>query len=87
VAALLLTLIRAPDEPTHARLSPALLVAVAVLLGVLGSLDLGWTTAALLVLLLAGLAVPMAYGAYVWFTQQVPSRGDDHAALTGEEAT
>jgi len=67
IAALQTTLTRGPDEPTHARLSPALKVGVAVVVGVLGLLDLGWNATALLVLLLAGLAVPMTYGAYVWY--------------------
>jgi hypothetical protein len=40
---------------------------------VLGALDLGWSTAALLVVPLCGLALPMAYGAYVWFTQDLPA--------------
>ncbi|MGQ0779105.1 MAG: hypothetical protein ACT4NY_32610 [Pseudonocardiales bacterium] len=37
----------------------------------MGTLDLGWSTLALLLVLLAGLAVPMVYGAYVWFTQEI----------------
>lgn len=76
VAALQLTLDRAPDEPTHARFSPALKVTVALVLGLLGVLNLGWSTLALLLTLLAGLAVPMTYGAYVWFTHEL----DDVAA-------
>ncbi len=67
VAALETTLARAADEPTHTRLSPGLKVGVAAMLGMLGVLDLGWGTHALLVVLLAGLAVPMTYGAVVWF--------------------
>ena len=46
---------------------------MAALIGTVGMLDLGWNTHALLVLLLAGLAVPMAYGAVVWFTQPAPN--------------
>lgn len=71
VAALQTTLARADDEPTHPRLSPGLKLGVAAVIGTLGVLDLGWSTHALLVLLLAGLAVPMAYGAFVWFTQPI----------------
>lgn len=67
VAALETTLRRDPGEPTHPRLSPALKVAVAAVIGTLGLLDLGWRTHPLFVLVLGGLAVPMAYGAYVWF--------------------
>jgi len=67
VAALQTTLARPADEPTHRRLSPALKVAVAAVIGTLGVLDLGWSTIALLVMLLVGLAVPMTYGALVWF--------------------
>lgn len=44
---------------------------MAAVIGTLGVLDLGWSTHALLVLLLAGLAVPMAYGAFVWFSYPV----------------
>jgi low temperature requirement protein LtrA len=67
IAALQSTLTRAHDEPTGPRTSPALKVGVAVMVGVLGLLDLGWTAGPLLTLLLAGLAIPMTYGAYVWF--------------------
>ena len=84
LAALQLTLARAPDEPTHARLSPGLKVSVAVLLGVLGGLDLGWNTFALLLVLLAGLAVPMAYGSWVWFTQELEPQPERVADRTGQ---
>jgi low temperature requirement protein LtrA len=67
IAAQQLTLARAADEPTHPRLSPALMAGVAAALAVLGTLNLGWSGVGLLVALLVGLAVPMAYGAYVWF--------------------
>jgi len=43
-------------------------VGAAAVIGTVGALDLGWSTPALLVLLLAGLAVPMTYGAVVWFS-------------------
>jgi low temperature requirement protein LtrA len=75
VAALQLTLHRAPDEPTHPQLSPGLKAGIAVLLGSLGSLDLGWTTPALLGTVLAGLCLPMAYGSYVWFTKTTTDTG------------
>ncbi len=68
IAALQTTLTRGADEPTHARLSPGLKVGAAAVIGTVGALDLGWSTPALLVLLLAGLAVPMTYGAVVWFS-------------------
>jgi len=67
-----MTLTRGPDEPTHPRLSPALKLAVAALLAVLGALDLGWNTPALLATPLAALAVQIGYGAYVWFTAKPP---------------
>ncbi len=79
VAALQTTLARGNGEPTHARLSLGLKVGVAVVIGALGVLDLGWSTHALLVLLLAGLAVPMAYGAVVWFTYPVAESAPDAA--------
>ena len=70
VAVLEATLARGPDEPTHPVLSPALKVVSATVIGTLGGVDLGWTTHALFVLMLAGLSVPMAYGARVWFSRR-----------------
>jgi low temperature requirement protein LtrA len=77
VAALQTTLARVEDDPTHPRLGPALKVGVAAVIGTLGMLDLGWSTYALLVLLLAGLAVPMIYGVFVWFS---PARSPNQEA-------
>lgn len=74
LAALMTTLARGPDEPTHPRLSPALTVGAAAAIGTLGILDLGWNTFALLALLLGGLAVPMTYGAVVWFSRPITER-------------
>jgi low temperature requirement protein LtrA len=68
IGALQTTLTRTPDEPTHARLSPALHITAAVVTASLGTLDLGWNAGALLAMLLVGLALPMAYGAFVWYT-------------------
>jgi len=69
IAALETTLARRDDEPTHPRLSPALKIASAAAVGVLASIDLGWSALALLGVLLAGLIVSAAYGAWVWYTQ------------------
>ena len=77
VAALQTTLARKVDEPTHRRLSPALMIAAAAIAGTLGVLDLGWSTHALLALLLAGLAVPMTYGAIVWFAHPAAEPAPD----------
>ena len=78
IAALQTTLTRAADEPTHPTLSPALKVAVAALLALLGGLDLGWSSVGLLVLLLAGLVIPITYGAYEWFRRPYnPSTAKD----------
>lgn len=77
VASLETTLVRVEDEPTHVRLSPGLKLGVAACIGTLDALDLGWSTHALLVLLLAGLAVPMAYGAFVWFSHPVAEAASD----------
>lgn len=71
VAALQTTLARGDDEPTHPQLSPGLKVGVAAVIGTLGVLDFGWNTHALFALLLAGLAVPMAYGAFAWYSHPV----------------
>ena len=75
VAALETTLARRDDEPTHPRLSPGLKVAAAAVIGTVGSLALGWSTYTLFVLLLAGLAVPMIYGAFVWYSDPPSHRG------------
>jgi hypothetical protein len=53
IAALQTTFTRHADGPTHRRLSPAIMVAAAAVVGTLGVLDLGWNTQALLALLLA----------------------------------
>jgi low temperature requirement protein LtrA len=74
VAALQTTLARKADEPPHPRLSPALMIAAAAVVGTLGALDLGWNTHALL---LAGLAVPMTYGAIVWFAHPASEPAPD----------
>lgn len=84
VAALQTTLARSEDEPTHQRLSPVLQVGTALVLGMLGVLDLGWTTPALLLTLLVGLAVPMTYGAVVWFAS---SDGEPVAATPATGST
>ncbi len=47
------------------------------MIGILGVADLGWNTPALLLTLLAGLAVPMAYGAIVWFTHPLARPASD----------
>ncbi len=80
VAALETTLARDQNEPTNVRLAPALKVAVAAVIGILGGLDLGWNAHGLLVMLLAGLAVPMGYGAVVWFARPLaePASEDAH---------
>lgn len=80
LAALMTTLARGPDEPTHPRLTPALTVAAAASIGTLGVLDLGWNIFALLALLLCGLAVPMIYGAVVWFSRPITEPESDAAA-------
>ncbi len=67
VAALQTTLAPDPDQPAHPRLSPALKTAMAVVIGVLGVLDLGWNTHTLLAMVLVGLLVPMIYGACTWY--------------------
>ncbi|MGH3320040.1 MAG: hypothetical protein ACRDN9_07640 [Streptosporangiaceae bacterium] len=67
---------RASQRPgPHPRLSPGLKVGAAVVIGTVGSLALGWSTHTLFVLLLAGLTVPMAYGALVWYSNP-PAAGE-----------
>lgn len=73
IGALETTLARRDDEPTHVRLSPALKFGPAALVSILATVDLGWTALPLLIVLLAALAIPAAYGAWVWFTQPIES--------------
>jgi low temperature requirement protein LtrA len=74
IAALQTTLFRAADEPTHAVLGPGIEVAAAVVVVVLGVLDLGWSATALLALALLGVLAPCVYGAVVWFRQTLPEQ-------------
>lgn len=74
-----LTLAPSPAEPTDPRLSPAIKLvggAIALLLGQLGN-GLGVIT--LQLLLLGVLLVPMGYGLYVWFTQELPEPASELA--------
>lgn len=76
LAVLELTLHRKDDEPTHATLSPAIKAAAAGVF-VAGWLDAGWSTTALLVVLVAGLTVPAVYGATVWYSPTNSHRTDE----------
>ncbi len=70
VALLETTLARGDDEPTHPWFSPGVKLAGAAVATV-GFIDLGWSPLALLALLLTVVAVPCAYGAHAWFTQDL----------------
>jgi low temperature requirement protein LtrA len=66
------TLRASEDEPTHRRLSPLLKIAVG-----LAAALITWTgswlgAVTLCIVLVAALAVPAVYGAYVWFHAPVP---------------
>jgi len=65
--ALELTLRRAAGEPTHPTVSPGLKVVSGAIVVLVATVDLGWSTMALLAVILIALAVPAAYGAAVWF--------------------
>jgi len=67
---------RKDDEPTHPMISPTLKVVAAPLAAVSGFVVGGW---AQLVWIIATLAIQMAYGLYVWFTQELPAQpAHDH---------
>jgi low temperature requirement protein LtrA len=70
IAAIESTLARAPDEPTHPALSPALKAVPAFVLVVVALLVPSLTLAAALVTALAAFAVPATYGAYVWYRRR-----------------
>lgn len=67
IGALEFTLDRAPDEPSHPYLSPAIKIVVGAVLGTFAALGVGTPTAAALAICVCGLAVPAVYGAVVWF--------------------
>ncbi|WP_185201075.1 low temperature requirement protein A [Glaciihabitans sp. INWT7] len=73
IALLELTLDRAPDEPTGARLSPLLKAGIGVALVLLASFAAPPSTTAVLMVGVAALAVPAAYGARVYYRR--PARG------------
>lgn len=59
------------QEPTHPHWSPALKGVSGLLAIVLGSLSQGLWVPVFQLLLLALLALPMGYGLYVWFNQEL----------------
>ncbi|MPZ53800.1 MAG: hypothetical protein GEU79_13890 [Acidimicrobiia bacterium] len=61
------TLRRSEDEPTDPRVSPALKIVGGTGIAILGSLDLGWTTWALLSAVVVTLGLQAAYGVTVWY--------------------
>jgi len=77
LAALETTLARSEDEPTRAVLSPAVKTAVAGGLLAVGWVDLGWSTTALLSVIVGGLTVPAAHGATAWYSPK-NARGTDY---------
>jgi len=69
-------LARKPDEPTHPVASPLLKVAVAPIAGASGYVASGATQ---LLWMFAPLFVQMIYGLYVWFSQELDERVQEHA--------
>lgn len=67
---------RAPDEPTHPVVSPALKVAVGAALAVVGALAPPLTVTAAFAIALVGLAIPAAYGAAVYYRPRNPTAGN-----------
>lgn len=62
---------RDPDEPTHPRLSSGLKFGGGAVAIIIGLVSRGFNIAALEALLLIPIFVQMAYGLYVWFTQDI----------------
>ncbi|MEA5463137.1 low temperature requirement protein A [Leptothoe sp. PORK10 BA2] len=60
-----------PDEPTHPIWSPAMKLGAGVIAALVGGLSSGMYVLALQCCLMALIAVPMGYGMYVWFTQEL----------------
>jgi low temperature requirement protein LtrA len=66
------TLRRDDDEPTHHVLSPAMKLVAGTVAASLAVVAESFTVLGLLLLLLALVFTQMVYGAYVWFTQDLP---------------
>ncbi|MFF1572659.1 low temperature requirement protein A [Leifsonia sp. NPDC058292] len=67
IAAIETTLMRAPDEPTNAVISPALKAGVGLIMVALAAAGAPLTATEGFVVALAALAVPATYGAIVWY--------------------
>ena len=67
VAVIETTLARAPDEPTHPVLSPALKAGTGAVLVVLALIGPPVVPAVVLLIAIAALAIPATYGAAVWY--------------------
>jgi low temperature requirement protein LtrA len=70
-----LTLRRTDDEPTHVFLSPALKAATGLCAFGLAAAPPGVSPAVLVSYLIALLGIPIAYGAWVWYAQELPPSG------------
>ncbi|MDX2239744.1 MAG: low temperature requirement protein A [Leptolyngbyaceae cyanobacterium bins.302] len=80
-----LTLQRTPDEPTHPKISPILKFAagsIAILFGIISpnSWVVGLQVGLLLLLL-----IQMAYGLYVWFSQDLPLDSESFEVSTAAD--
>jgi len=69
-------LLRKADEPTHPVRSPALKIACAPIAAVSGYVATG---GAQLAWMFGALLVPMIYGLYVWFTQELDEHAGEHS--------
>lgn len=67
-----MTLRRDDYEPTHPRLSPTLKLVAGLAAIALGAFSAAMSDPILLLLLLAVVLTQVAYGSYVWFTQDIP---------------
>jgi low temperature requirement protein LtrA len=66
------TLRREPNEPTHAWISPLMKIIVGGVAATLALFSSALTVPGLLLILLALVATQIAYGVWVWFTQDIP---------------
>jgi len=71
-----LTLAITADEPTHPRLSPGLKLGAGLMACLLGNLGSGLNVVVLQLMLMALLVVQMAYGFYIWFSQDLTVDGE-----------
>lgn len=77
MALLEMTLHHAEDEPTHAKMSPGFKIIGALLALIIGWSGLVTNPPLLMLLLFSTMLIQMVYGAWSWFTQELPESISD----------